>query len=102
MGRQQRRQHRAFLQQRGFAGLGPAHLEHDIGIGQRGAGIGRDGGAGGDIIGIGDAGRGARAGLDHHVEAQALELLDRFRRRGDARFAGRRFLEDREFQSRRL
>ena len=28
-----------------FAGLGPAHLQHDIGIGQRGCGIGRDAGA---------------------------------------------------------
>ena len=54
MGREQSRHHRALLYQAAFAGLGPAHLEHDIGVGQRSPGIGRDAGARRRIIGIGN------------------------------------------------
>ena len=40
MGRQQRRQHRAFFELGGFAGRGSAHLQHDIGIGSGAAASG--------------------------------------------------------------
>ena len=63
---------------------------------QCGGGIGRDRRAGGGVIGIGDAGARAGARLDHHVQAEALELLDGFRGRGDARLARPAFLRDRK------
>ena len=97
---QQRGDHGAFLQQRRFGAFGAAHFQDDVGAFQCGFGIGGDGRASGDIIGIGDAGGLTGAGLDHNVEAQGFELFNGFRRRCDARFSVGRFPGNGEFQSR--
>jgi hypothetical protein len=63
---------------------GAAHLEHDVGVFDRAV---RDRGAGGDKIGVGNAGLGSRARLDHDVGPERPHLLDCFRGRGNAMLA---------------
>ena len=70
------RQHGALFHFCDFAVVRSAHFEHDVGIGERRARIGRDHGAGRRIVGIGHARGGTGTRLDDDVEAQPLQLLD--------------------------
>ncbi len=101
-GRKKRGIDRALLHRGDFIGLGPAHLEDDIGIRKRRSGIGRKGGARRLIIRIRDLGACARAAFDSDIEPKCFELLHRFRRGGNTRFTGAAFLEDGKFHGKGL
>jgi len=63
---------RALFQLRQLDRIRPAHLEHDIGAGQRIAG---DGGAGGGIVGVEDAGFNPGARFEGDLGAKADHFL---------------------------
>jgi hypothetical protein len=65
-----------------------ANLEDDVRIADRGSRIRRDRRAGSGIFRIGDAGPGARAGLDGNFRAEGRKLLHGFGRCRDSRIVG--------------
>ena len=71
-------------------------LQHDVGIADRGGGIGGDRRPGSLIGGVEETGALTGAGLDRDVETHADELLDRIRRRRDAPLERASFLDDRD------
>ncbi len=81
-----RREHERARLVAAHLGLGrPAHLQHDVGVEDGGRGIGRDGRAGGLVVGVGEARLGAGARLNGDGRAEADEFLHRLRRCGNAR-----------------
>ncbi len=74
--------------------LRPAHLEDEIGVGERRSSVRGYRRAHLGKARVRHAGRRAGAALDRHLGAEGDELLHRFRRRRNARLDRRVFLED--------